>query len=1563
MPTGPPHPALQNAGFNGSIVDFNNRLAAAVSAHVRTAGTRPSPGLAFDLARSALPVEQFEPLLTVTPKMSMQVRARQALALHPLETYTGQSFIDGMKAAAKAGSLHDYLTQNQDDIGALAAKDKGFAAKLAPLLRQGYESGQFNEAGTPLGGVAKVVNRGVTQVVSGLVHSPGALYNLGKTIYKGDKGVVDQGINLGRPTPKNQAEQQQAADAVGNVLRGTVTSVKEDILHPTERPGFLFLDVLGLAAPVTRFAAGTRALATGEGLTGVELAVTKRAGGTVEIGRPGATENALVSEHPAIAALQRWNLARRQSNLEAAVTGDDTPAGLRSILLPNFAQDFLDRNFSFERKLGREADARQRVQHIVDTSLANELDSVASGTLVQSRALSRMPNALRRGLSRGEQKAIQTLSFGTTPDEQIGFHQRMIDAEIGDSKAHLRQIGDLKLAKKVLANPNPSDRFSRAVELTQQVVEQAQAQKIDALGLSPVTAEARVGHPGAVFREQDLVKSPSGETFVREQGSTSLFALERDLNQAKTVLAGEQRKLATLEDRLAKPPASGVGRSRPKLKAQVDRQRQAVADWTSHVSEAEARVVSEGPKLKPLRGTAQEYPATGPVEPFYSKLETGRKNTPSARGGYYASRPSKFGEGPPALPPELTNELSGKSIVNGKFRIDATALTTEAMARTVRAATVLSEHEKHWLAGTDLPRSKWDMPIRDKRVVSEKLRAALNAIEDNAITSKEAVTLPADMQEVLNELYVLPEDFERQHGPMDAVKEPIPGIKFFDRRSIGSASNLGAPAGARGAMKVLEALNEVPRDLTLFVRPAYALNALGNGAMLAFDQGFAAIPNVAWALQAKSALGEEAYRVLTNLGGVGKAKSYASGLSLKPGRALASGWNILTDRVFRVAAIRHYAREMGYTTDAEFRDLLLSGGKDLVEATRRANKSLVEFDNLTPVEADYLRHIIFVYPWVSRSAVWSLRSIFEHPIKTDALAQLGQQEANSDPIFQHVPEWFKRTGYFPISWTHDGVPLVVNPTSVNTFSTLSDMLSVGQAGAAGDRYSSLEGLFGPGITFLVHGATGRDQYGNTYVGSQWLGAAKEVLGQLPQVSAYSRGGKAKSPALKPADIEKRGSLEARFNSGLKRTVFSPGWLDGYGTLIAGGLSPRPEDQQAATARFWRDQTPEARHGLERWFLNRALDVQGELLKQSVPGAVRDGVKVAADLSFEASRFAKANGRTPTEQERAELAIDYFVKRGSLDSSKGMQLRRELRGMVDPTEIKTLANKVVMDYGNGKAVSQWDQNVRLVASFKAPVFAQKAAELHKQGIIDSVPKPSQSALYEYGRQYLAFKDAATKLGEKVKAGKATPADLRAFEDEHDKPVNGLPSFVRTAWAYNTPDQQAKALKTALKASWSSLSGFEKQLLVGKPVDAKVSEAWAMFTDNVAKARESLPPGERRIKASDKLRYAKELDSYYGLHGAFVADYKFSRQPLFARALAEKPIQNSPNRAEWQSVLSDAKKAWVLHTQSPDVYPTTDLRDQWHDFVRSDAFQAWLDSLPKFKAEVAAYGGTSFLTSLL
>jgi hypothetical protein len=70
----------------------------------------------------------------------------------------------------------------------------------------------------------------------------------------------------------------------------------------------------------------------------------------------------------------------------------------------------LDKQLSFETKIGREADARKRVDHIVRCRWRVSL-TMSLAAVTQARIHARVPAKVRGALTRGEQKAIQVQSW------------------------------------------------------------------------------------------------------------------------------------------------------------------------------------------------------------------------------------------------------------------------------------------------------------------------------------------------------------------------------------------------------------------------------------------------------------------------------------------------------------------------------------------------------------------------------------------------------------------------------------------------------------------------------------------------------------------------------------------------------------------------------------------------------------------------------------------------------------------------------------------------------------------------------------------------------------------------------------------------------------------------------------------------------------------------------------------------------------------------------------------------------------------------------------------------
>jgi hypothetical protein len=259
------------------------------------------------------------------------------------------------------------------------------------------------------------------------------------------------------------------------------------------------------------------------------------------------------------------------------------------------------------------------------------------------------------------------------------------------------------------------------------------------------------------------------------------------------------------------------------------------------------------------------------------------------------------------------------------------------------------------------------------------------------------------------------------------------------------------------------------------------------------------------------------------------------------------------------------------------------------------------------------------------------------------------------------------------------------------------------------------------------------------------------------------------------------------------------------------------------------------------------------------------------------------------------------------------------------------------------------------------FNQKAAELYKQGLSPQKKfAASQDKLYDYGRKYVAF----TREVRKMQDNGATPDELRAFQDAHDKSVDGLPSFVRIAWSNQTPEEQAQSTTAAAARSWRDNTAFEKALL-GRPSDAKVTAGWAKLREIADTQRAALKREGRSFPGGYERTLAKYVEKYYDAPG-LVKDYDFAAQPLVDRLKHLTPIQKSPNKEQWGQLLSlagtYAKWLDAKNADGSKVYSALQVRQSWEDYISTPPFQAWLKKNPAFHAELSNYG-KSFLSSLV
>jgi hypothetical protein len=1404
-PSGKPVAALQKYGFTGSIHDFNHRVAEVTRAHQKRFGYAPSPGLVFDVARSPIHDADLSHLFTLP-------RSKR------------DSVVAGLK-----GSF-DAITELGEE-----PRKPGFVERA---LEAGF--------GHTAVEVAKFVYKGNKQVAESLKDSPRGVYTV---LNDASKDIHDYYF-----------EGDVSFSRSNTILKAQAQAVGRDVRHPLENPGFLALDILGFASAgggaAARAGAAGKAGSVGEA---ARTLATKPKPGRLKVGKPGAQEEVLLSENAAVRAVQRVVLGRRQKKFERALDGDQpVPAGALSVLGPQFARDFLRRNFSFENKIGREARARQRVEENVRLLPKRELERVTGWAHAQSGLMAKLPAKARHGLTTGEQKAIFSLALDDANPlgAQRVFHERLIEQGVGDPAAHRAQLAALNAAAKALKNPSP--RLQQALALTREAVAEMERIKIDELGLSPLTAESRVAKLGQVVRGESM--------------------------------AG-------------------------------------------------------GPKKSP--------------DAFYVPTKSVAKSKKAPKFPFPGARRGQFGIPAPRNLPELTHEFRGDAIRAGDIRVDTTNLVAEAYGATVRKAAIKNDFDRLSAYATKKPRSEFDVPIRDGAAIPERLRAIMADVETGEFVSSEFK--PADARAIMDALYPGVKD-EATGRWRPKPGESLEGVKWVDSRLIHDYDKVPVVPGP--LTKAFETVNEPFRFATLFLRPAYALNIVSNTAALWFQQGFVRSgSNFAWALK-QGLKGDKRTHAIDSLVSGSRSRSYVDA-TLKSkatagGRALAEFWNVAADMYFRRAAFRHEAKRLGYKSNAELDNLLFKDAhrKDLVEATRRSNKAMIEFDNLTWYEKNYLRHVIFVYPFISRGTVWSVRTILEHPVKTDVLAHLGDTDED-DPVLAQMPEWMKRRGYVPVGWTDDGKPRVVDASSVNTFMLLSEMLHTADAQFAEDRFASASEMFGPSAEFAVHWATGKDDQGNDYPGGDFFGAAQEQILGLPQASAYARGGKQGEP-LPPVDRSDRRTLVKREHAALKNPALSPGWLDGYGMLLAGGMTPRTVNTLSTQARFWRDQPLEKRHAHEMDLVKRGLNLQAKFLGTRLPGDVRDAVAFAGRLDLSMKQFTEENARTPTPKERAVLLLDQLELEKRAKPAEIAAARKSLKQNRTESEWRSYRATLLEKFANAEALQDWDSDVRLVRSFEKPALVKKLHVLKESGLVPSaVVHADQESLFEYGRQYLRY---AKKLRELRSANRdlldkegrqVAYAEMRVFEAEHDKPVtvNGhqLPSLVRMAWAYLTPNSRREALaESAGRFSWGGISPLMKELL-GRKQPKNVARGWMEFARLKDEYRQSLPPGGRSFPSENDVELAKYVNRYYA--DGFYKDWLFSKEPLAHRLQMLTVIQKSPNRESWDALLNIAAPAGAAMRR--DDIDKTATRDSWHDYVEQSLIP-WVEGNPKFKKELSDYG---------
>ena len=1117
---------------------------------------------------------------------------------------------------------------------------------------------------------------------------------------------------------------------------------------------------------------------------------------------------------------------------------------------------------------------------------------------------------------------------------------------------------------------DPSPRFTKTLAYVRAGSDEATRIKSVEATLSPETAARRAGAPARMIAGQVGSRREAVSEIRALRGNLETGVGDSDLIEARILDLQAQAKTApsdigALKGRLAATTeaiqSSGSSAARDNLRAKQERLQ------TEFDRSVEA--------YKKQAGEA-------PADAFYVPLVAAEK-TPKAPKNLF--RGPRVTNGMPNYTvrqqfPEVYHEFTGTFFRAGNMRIDTANLVARNLGKAIRGTMILDSYQTYLKAATANKKTEFDVPIRMpttdkwpdgiKRVFNRTDQGELTQQEIGALTAQET----ADLQRLV---------FPSENDPLLKGDK---SFKWIDRRLLGADATV-QPVPT-GAIKFLESVNAPFRTLTLYGRPAYIANLAGSVAMGLIHQGPLLPVNMFRAFRANHIYGEEATRLFHELVGGGKSVSYVDAtLNSKLTKSVAHAWNVVTDRNSRTSALIFFLKKKGLSDEqitqlaADVRTGDKTARATMLDARDRANKSMVQFDNLTHVEREYLRHFIFVYPWTRGAVVWSVKTALDRPLTTEALTQMGLDEYDKlDPFLAQMPEWFKSSGYLPLWWKDNGNPVMVNTSGISTPGTLNALLS-----------GSPKDVLPPGAETMIHSLTGSDQYGNAYpnqrswtaFGTNFLLAVEESVAQLPQPKSLGFLREAlqhvpyeerflKDPVAASdvtndgsLNLSDRGSKLSAYKEAAHQAAFTPGYWGGVGQFLGGvAFTPREANTPALIGKAWKGLSKDKQLDFAKQLSLDVLDLQAAFLGRPVT----DDLKKFVSFPFEMDKYiaeqqALGKGQTPAEENLIALGFLHsrmYVSDDELKKQVALIGKASKAGLADPawwTQHK--ADLIVQFVDKSNPLAAWDQDVKAGWALTKPAVVKLRVDaLRQDGILEggNLAGLKHTDLFDYGSKVSRFEQQYRDRASEV-AATADPTEkklgqdaLRIWTDAQDTPivVNGrkLPSVVRMNWAQDIdPRVRAATVAKLVTQTWSTLGRYQKQLL-GQT--GKGSDGWARLAETIDRFKSEQKPGERRTADYINKAAAQYVDKNYA--PGFFKDWQFARQTLGQRMQTLRPVQQSSQKTTWNQILSVAAKASV---SIENGYPAGLMRDAWHDYVKTRLLP-WAQEQPGFQQELSKYG---------
>lgn len=457
-------------------------------------------------------------------------------------------------------------------------------------------------------------------------------------------------------------------------------------------------------------------------------------------------------------------------------------------------------------------------------------------------------------------------------------------------------------------------------------------------------------------------------------------------------------------------------------------------------------------------------------------------------------------------PSTVTHEFTGGILKTGGGRVDTTHLLAESYVEAQRYASALNA--RHFLLhnGQETAAGLKDpVAIRESWLKSKPYDPRVKEIlkkQDQGITlnARERVRLEKAYNDHFQGM------FDESLSPSG---EKIPGVKWIDRAELGGLDmpnplvGLESHKSARAVLHVFDSINNASRAAILYLKPAYAApNILGNTALTLLQQGFAAPLNLWHGARLNHLLAPVDAAAVDELVGAGITAALKAdrGFAAKSTQWAGSKWEKVVDQPFRRASFLYEAKREGFRTPEAIHELIHNkkNRDKLHQVVDRANRELIDYGNLSPVEREFIRRMIFFYPWVKGSTTFAARQLAEHPIVSAVQAQAGRRGAETQAReLGPQPSWaealVKTSGFGNIVRT-------INPSAASISQTPADILEA----LSGGGFHNLAENFTPAIQAVSTAFTGRDPLGRPVKGNRWLAAGKQLYQGLPAWTLYDR---------------------------------------------------------------------------------------------------------------------------------------------------------------------------------------------------------------------------------------------------------------------------------------------------------------------------------------------------------------------------------------------------------------------------------------------------------------------------